>query len=414
LVLVGVAWWWAGQAEVRSSYPDVSRPQVLWSALPTTNGSVTADSGPVVGLAFRVYPDSFDARADRVYAALDRRIVAFDARVGSADWWRTVDRATGPVTIDYGDGIVSPDFETYVGTGPATFRVYNDTEAGDPLIEDLSLGSRVVGIAAYASNSSGGLGSPDLILAATEDGMLVGIWAENHTEAWRTSFPTPIGLAFQTRTMSGYSMNSAAFTQDGTRAFLRAGNGAVYGIETATGAILFTYGSLRASSDPIAFGSDQGERFLVGLSDGSLAVFDADGDLVGVAAVATSGITRVAAEFDFAIVGAQDGRVARVNLPNGGSAPSVSWTAQLAGSLAGPPEVVPQQGTVFLADTTGRVTALRLDGGGLEYRFLVCESLSAGPLAWVPRQSLNYFVGVGCTDGSVFALDARAAPRPVP
>ncbi len=411
LLLVGWTWWWAGSSPITVSYPDFNSPEIFWSALPSTPGSVTAGVGGVVGLTVRLASDAFDARADRVYVALERRVVAFDARTGSAHWFRAVDNAKGPVSANYGEYAGgAADYETFVGTGTDTLRTFNDTATGDPTIRDLSLGARVHDLAAYVGDLVGGRTDRDLVLAATEGGELVAVEAVNHTILWRTSFASRVRLAEQRNSITRVPLYAAAFSEDGTRAFVSTEAGEAFALDTRTGAVLFSFPTGIVSSAPLAFQVPE-TRVLIGQQDGFLSIFGESGLLLGGASVTDGPMAHMVISGSGAIVVSVSGEVVGVTFGTGGLTPSVSWSARLAGGPAGPATVDPSQGFVLVADSSGRVTGFRFDGS-LLFRIKVCDSVTAGPETWTPVSALSPLIWVGCADGSVYAL--RYRPQSVP
>lgn len=404
VVLVAVAWWSVGRSPVGSTYPDVNPPGIEWSVLPSTPGSVTADVGGAVGLMVRMRSSSFDPRADRLYVALERRIVAFDPRDGGADWWRDLDAGAGPVVANYGDYVGGPaDYGTYVGVGPATLRVFNDTSPGDPTIEDVPIGATVVDIAAYVSDTVAGRTGADIVLVATDGGELVAVWAANYSVAWRASFFSQVRLAEQGNSITAVPVYGAAFSDDGTRAFVSTEDGEAFAVNASSGQVLFPFSATPVSAAPIAFPYFGGTRVLVGQADGFLWIFDEGGTIVGGLGVTSGPIAHIATDGFRAVVLSREGEVVGVELDEGGAFPSIDWRARLAGGPSGPAQILPEKAIVIVADLTGRVTGFRISGS-LDFRIKVCESVTAGPTMWAPVQSIDSMIWTGCGDGSVHGL----------
>ena len=193
-ILVIGAWLWAASQPAVVPTHDVNPPEVFWSHLPTVPGDELRNAGPSVGLAYRMRPDSFDSRADRLYAAMPERLYAFETDVslrgrnawGSAQYFNVSEGATrrtitaGPVALNYGDYVQShPDHELYLGTDDGRLYILRDTgdlvPSGAHVVSQLDLDGAVTGLAAY----NGDMFAPAAIVgAAVHTYDVGGEWAD--------------------------------------------------------------------------------------------------------------------------------------------------------------------------------------------------------------------------------------------
>ena len=176
-ILVIGAWLWAASRPVPPSTHDVRPPEVFWEQDPTTPGNEMRSAGPIVGIADRVRPDSFDPRTDRIYVATTERLYAFaterdldpgDTRnawgtmhyfnVSSPGVRRTI--TAGPVAVNYGDYVsMATDYELYMGTDSGRLFLLrdrgDDLPSGSDVVASLDLEGAVTGIAAYNGDMLG-------------------------------------------------------------------------------------------------------------------------------------------------------------------------------------------------------------------------------------------------------------------
>ena len=170
-ILVIGAWLWAASQPAVVPAHDVNPPEVFWTLDPAVPGSELRNAGPIVGLAYRLVPDSFDPRADRLYAATPERLYAFETQQhldpgvarnawGTLHYFNVSDGGTrrtitaGPVALNYGDYVSDyPDYEVYLGTDDGRLYILRDTgdavPSGAHFVSHLDLDGAVTGIAAY-------------------------------------------------------------------------------------------------------------------------------------------------------------------------------------------------------------------------------------------------------------------------
>lgn len=412
VVLVVVAGWWAGSVTFTPTFPDIQPPRIVWEVRSTTPGSITQDVGAVLGITFRLRPDSFDPRADRLYVALERRVVTLDPATGGVGWWAPVPppfATTGPLTVNYGDYVAGPaDFATYVGTRNDGLLWYNDTADG-PSQGALPADS-VVGMAAFVSDMSEGRSPRDLILIGTQSG-LVAVYASNHTEAWRAPLP---GARLASLPLTGpmpVPLRSPAFSENGTLAVALVGPDVV-ALDTSTGAELWRFPSPSAAAAPVVFGAFGGEWVLAGSGDDGV-ILDLAGRLMDSIPVETGPVASHAlVPPGVAVFASASGDIVAVQVTGSGTFGDVAWRARLAGAPSGPPFFLADRGAMIFGDATGRVTAYSTVSGLVQFRIRLCDAIAGPAAAGRVLVSLNPYVWAGCGDGSVFALDWR--PTPVP
>jgi hypothetical protein len=170
-ILVIGAWLWAASQPAVVPTHDVNPPVVLWTHDPAIPGNELRNAGPIVGLAYRMVPDSFDSRADRLYAAMPERLYAFHSQQqldpgvarnawGTLHYLNVSDGGTrrtitaGPVALNYGGYVTNnPDYELYLGTDDGRLYIVRDTgditPSGSSVVSHLDLDGAVTGIAAY-------------------------------------------------------------------------------------------------------------------------------------------------------------------------------------------------------------------------------------------------------------------------
>ncbi|MEK6851292.1 MAG: hypothetical protein AABY30_02000, partial [Candidatus Thermoplasmatota archaeon] len=140
---------------IRLTAPDEDLIDIVtyWQADSSVPGSELRSAPPVnQPLTFRVWPDSFDPRSDRVYMSAGNRLYAFrtqenlDAQAGEKrNAWGTLSyfnvSADGvartisvpPVVINWGHFVqVRPDYELYLGTDSGRLYIIRDLGDAEP------------------------------------------------------------------------------------------------------------------------------------------------------------------------------------------------------------------------------------------------------------------------------------------
>jgi len=158
---------------------DLIRIETYWSADSMVVGSELRSAPPVnQPVAFRVLPDSFDSRADRIYVSMGNRLYAFRTQQnltqaplppgttrnawGTLHYFNVSDPGTDrtisvpPLAMNYGDYVANyPDYEVYLGTDTGRLYIVRDTSeadlvpSGPSVVSYLDLDGAITGLAAY-------------------------------------------------------------------------------------------------------------------------------------------------------------------------------------------------------------------------------------------------------------------------
>ena len=170
LVLVGTLFWIQQLGPVPPPTNDVHPPEVIWIKDPARPGEELRDAGPIVGLAFRVMPRSFDPPADRLYVTTPTRVYALKTGEESQglNAWGTLqyfnitsDAASRvvslpPVAMNYGDYVSDrADYEVYVGTSDGRLLILRDLGNYVPsgnAVAVMNLTGAITGLAAYVGD----------------------------------------------------------------------------------------------------------------------------------------------------------------------------------------------------------------------------------------------------------------------
>ncbi len=150
---------------------DLIAPKVFWTYDSSVPGSEMVTAPEVTQpVAFRMEPDNFDARSDRIYVAAENRLYAM---VTDPDFRTTPTRdrnawgalnyldvaaygnpartiSVPPLAVDYGDysqGVA--DYETYVGTDDGALFIFRDTGSVVPIPDIVRLDGAITGLGAF-------------------------------------------------------------------------------------------------------------------------------------------------------------------------------------------------------------------------------------------------------------------------
>ena len=221
---------------------DLIKIEIYWTADSSVVGSELHSAPPVnQPVAFRVLPDSFDSRSDRLYVSMGNRLYAFrtqqDLGGDTRNAWGTthyfnvsgagVDRTISvpPLAMNYGDYVQNlPDYELYLGTDDGRLYILRDKAdgvlPGPSDVARLDLDGAITGLAAY---------NGDMVAPGAIEGTVVSTYFNG--TAW-VDDPVPSQLEdqgeFASLALNATGVPHVAFyhmTTGQPRAYVRTGTG---------------------------------------------------------------------------------------------------------------------------------------------------------------------------------------------
>lgn len=386
-------------------YWEIDTSQSSYGGMGSTNFSV----------AVRLKPTALDTRADRVYIASGRNLIAVNPSTGWRVWLNTsqspsvhtccfpVDSeiSTEPVAVNFGSSydLAQEDQYVFVGTSEGSLYVLREERFGgvdedlSPLpsgdnVTVLTVDGSVSSIAAY-SDGLAGLSPEERVFVGSGKGTLYA-FSPNGTMLWSRSLggnPVLMANLFPTKMRM---MGSACVDYDGDRIFVNDGNLRALWTENGTDVWtglpggVFPMGSSWSSPPYLAtISMPHGELIYAGSDDGTLhVVFPQNGTVLFSKYLDDGRLTTPMEGGSYILVGSSSGMVYTVRRDQVGDLPmgSVRGEFQAEGEPTTPLYRLGSW-TFLVGDSEGYVYSVSMDGR-VSFRVRFEGRVQGHPLVW--------------------------------